>query len=145
MSDDLSTNKPPSVAKLDQEISFLVKNPLQPLQKKLKSSVLPALEQLSTLMSDVETDPKLKADIAKFLIKSYTDVTDSINKDQSNRLMLEVKTKGVARSAKNVEQEGGTSAPSAILTSTIIDIDKRDGDVDDDDEVHDMGNWDVTK
>lgn len=139
-------DKLPSVSKAKQELTFLTKNPLTALQKKLKSSVPKALEVMTNVVED-NTDKysgKEKQDAAKFLIESYVKVTDAIMKDSMAKMVAEVKLKGLAAKPNLKDIDPEDKQPQAAFTLNILDPNKLDGEVEDSD-VFDASNLDFSK
>lgn len=125
----------PSTRQAKAELTFLTKNPLTALQKKLKSAVPKALKVMTDVVED-ETDKysaKEKADAAKFLLDSYVKVTDAITKDSFGKLVAEVKLKGLAAKPQLKDVESEDSKPKAAFTLNILDPTKLDGDVEETD------------
>lgn len=128
-----------------QELTFLKKNTLTVLQKKLKGLNTKALEYFEKVLNlpDDEVEMKVKLDVAKHVSKMYTEVSDAITKQDFQNLMAEVKVKGLLAKPNLKEVDGEQVKPTATYTTQLIDVDKLDGDYEDG-EVFEAGDWDVS-
>lgn len=120
----IMNDTPKKIEPAEKRISFLKKHELAALLRKVDKQTDKAVDTLSEILENEETDTKTKVDVSKFLLELRVKIGTEVARDQLQRTIAEVRLVNDMSKpkTKNINDEGGEDFEGDDPSIPVVDF-----------------------